>query len=460
MNKDNQLEQQLDHLGEQIASQPSVLDAVMSRVEAIGAVPVRPVGQLGRIIVKTTMALAASVLVGIAIWLGVTGGSASKAYGIQDFEQRLQMARSYHLKGWTYHKPGGHSGAQEVVKVPTEVYVARPCTYYRTWMGDNNGVIGTGYRAENAEQYIQVESMRKTCSVGRNYPFATELFVVDALEQMPRTLMREGSVSYHKVRSEPIDGVQTEVYEAVSPDSPKEQCREVVWLNPATGMPVRMATYRQRQGQPEQLFLEYSLVEVDVPPPPGLISFDPPAGYEVTRQDRGPAAAGLYGSTNVGGEDNHIFRFSYNISDRAVLICWGWYNTATTPAFEPDPANPPGQPMRLILTGTASDRKYRLVTLRTDPGPGPEFHWRWSLLIPEDGKPIGLDQPSLTFKSKHGTGQHTMSTWKKISRDTLADFVVRSQRLTLPADAPADAALTLEQIEAKIAELQAAPADK
>ena len=37
MNKDNQLEQQLDRLGERIASQPSILDAVMQRVERVEA---------------------------------------------------------------------------------------------------------------------------------------------------------------------------------------------------------------------------------------------------------------------------------------------------------------------------------------------------------------------------------------------------------------------------------------
>jgi hypothetical protein len=450
MNKDDTLEQQLDQLGEQIASRPSIVDAVMQRVEAMEAPAARPVHRLGRIIVKTTMAMAASIAAGVAVWLAVTAGPAAKVYGIQDFEQRLQTARSYHLKGWHYcetRKPGEQTRTE---KVPTEAYVSWPCTYYHTWIGDNSGVIGTGYRAEDGDRYIWVDHLRKKCSTGRNYPFATELFVVDALEQMPRTLMREGRAAYRKTGSERIDGVDTDVYEALLPDLPKEQIRDVVWLNPATGVPLRMASYVQEKDCPERLFLEYYLVEVDVPPPTGLLAFDPPAGYEVAREDRGPDSAGMHSSTHCG-DDHHYFRFEYNINDQAVLICWGWNNTATTPAVEPDPANPPGQDSRLTLTGAAGDRKFRLVTLRTDPGK--EFQWRWSLLIPEDGQPIGKNPPCLIFKSKHGTGTHATSPWQKLSRQTLADFVVRSQRLTLPPDAPAEAALTLEQIEAKIAEL-------
>jgi hypothetical protein len=453
MNKDNQLEQQLDQLGERIASQPSILDAVMQRVETMEA-PSRPAHRLGRIVMKSAMALAASVLVGIAVWLGIVGGPAGKAYGIQDMSERLQTARSMYLKGWQYHESADSDGNKKIDKVPVERYIGLPCRFYTCWSFTNNGVLGTGYEAQDTERYIRVDHAKKTCYIGRNYPFATELFVVGALELMPRTLMSGDPASYQKIRQEKIDGVLTDVYEASAPSGHGGRSRSVVWLNPRTGLPVRIGGYHQHQGQPERPSAEFHLVEVDTPPPAELFTFEPPAGYKVIQKDRGPESV----TNGSGGAVNSVrfeFRFEFNISDRAILACWAWYDTAKKPYFEPDPACPPGQAQRMTLSGIPNDRKFRLVALRDDPGS--EFRWHWSLIVPEDGKPLGQDQPSFTFTDRGSTSGHTASAWQRISRQTLADFVLKAQRITLPPDAPADAALTLEQIEAKIGELTRQP---
>jgi hypothetical protein len=391
--------------------------------------------------------LAAAVL--IALGLGISSVTASRVYGIQDMVQRLQTAHSYYLKGWHYYEYEGPDGKMRTEKIPAEMYIGLPCQFYRRGFGNNNGIIGTNYGAEDAERYINVDHLRKKCYTGRNYTFATESVVLERLEQMPRTLIQQKFAAYQKTRSERIGGVDTDVYEASYP-ADEGRLRDAVWLNPVTGLPVRVANYKQKSGQPERLFLEYDLVEVDAPPPAGLFTFEPPTGYEVIHQDRGPESV-AHGSMGTQGDSEQRIRFRYNIGDRAILLCWAWFDTVTKPRFEPDPANPPGQQQRLTLTSSTNGRKYRLVPVRTDPADG--FHWRWSLVIPDDGKPIGADMLFLTFKSKHGTGRYTLDAWQKLSRRTLADFVLKAQRITLGPDAPAEAALTLEQIEAKIDEL-------
>jgi len=399
---------------------------------------------------KTTMAMAASVLMGIAVWLGVTGGPAAKVYGIQDFAQLLQTAQSYHLKGWTYREQHQSDGTVKVIKMPTEMYVGWPIRYYTTWGSDNNGTMEMHYKAEDAERYIEVNLANKTCRTGRNVSFTAKAFVTACLEQQPKTLMREGS-DYRLVRSESIAGASADVYEVVYPLAGGEQGRSAVWLNPATGLPVRMAFYRQKTGQPERPALEYDLVEVDAPPPAGMFSFEPPAGFEVIHEDRGPESDGV--SWSRINSIRLCVRFRYNIGDRGMLICWACYDPSKTPPVECDPQNPPGQPMQLTIgtIGSDSGRKFRMVPLRSDPAK--DFHWNWSLLLPADGKPIGHDQPSLTITNKGGSTGSWAGAWEHLSRQTLADFVVKAQRLTLPPDAPADAVLTLEQIEAKVAAL-------
>ena len=57
------------------------------------------------------------------------------------------------------------------------------------------------------------------------------------------------------------------------------------------------------------------------------------------------------------------------------------------------------------------------------------------------------------FKGKPGGTGTILIPPYRFPRERLADLVHARPRLTLPADAPPDAALTLEQIEAKIADL-------
>ncbi len=407
-----------------------------------------------RILVRSVTGLAASLVAALGLWMALTASPAGKAYGMDFFQRRLLTARSYHLKGWHYYQHRGTDGNVQLQKVPTEVYVGWPCQYYATGFGSYDGVLGTNYRAENGQRYIEVDHLRKTCRAGRNFPFTTELLVASFLEQLPRTLMLGDASRYRRIRQERIADVDADVYEARSPIGRGESTRSLVWLDPATGTPVRMAAYRQKAGQTECLILEHDLVEVDSPPPPELFSFAPPAGYTVVQKDRGPESA-RNGSGGVVNSVHHDFRFEFNIADRAVLLCWAWYDTSARPGFEPDPGNPPGQTQTLTLSSNTNDRKYRLVPLRDDPADG--YHWRWSLLVPQDGMPIGHDQPRLTFRSDGGASDHVTSAWQRLSRDSLARFVLQAQQLTLPQDAPAAAALTLEQIEAKIREVTGSP---
>jgi hypothetical protein len=94
MNKDNQLEQQLDRLGERIASQPSILDAVMQRVETMEA-PARPGRRLGRTIMKSGIGLAASFA---AVVLAVLLFNKSVPLSLADVQQAVALQTWVHIK--------------------------------------------------------------------------------------------------------------------------------------------------------------------------------------------------------------------------------------------------------------------------------------------------------------------------------------------------------------------------
>ena len=73
MSKDNQLSERLSRLGEALSAQPSVAEDVMRRIEPM-AKPARPGHyRLRRYIMKPTIAVAASVLMGVAVWFVLVG---------------------------------------------------------------------------------------------------------------------------------------------------------------------------------------------------------------------------------------------------------------------------------------------------------------------------------------------------------------------------------------------------
>jgi hypothetical protein len=98
-------------------------------------------------------------------------------------------------------------------------------------------------------------------------------------------------------------------------------------------------------------------------------------------------------------------------------------------------------------------RKYSHYFLRADPAGA--FHWRWSLVIPTaGGTSLDGDEPRLQFKGKTGGTGVTLIQPFCFSRERLADIIVRTQRLTLPADAPVDAVFTLEKLEMLIQQIR------
>ncbi len=231
--------------------------------------------------------------------------------------------------------------------------------------------------------------------------------------------------------------------------------RIVLLLNPATGLPIQATSYQQMQGQPERTWFCLTDIEPNVPIPAGLLSFDPPAGYKVVQKDRQPEDIGRDGGVTVDRTRGAI-RFAFNINERAILLCWALYDQSQSPAVEEDLQESAGGPLKLVPVSNLEGRKYGHYMLRADPAG--KFHWRWSLVVPAAaGATLDGDEPRLVFKGKTGgTGVMVIQPFR-FPRDRLADIVVRTQRLTLPPDAPADAALTLEQIEAKIAELTRQP---
>ncbi len=451
MSPDSRLDQRLDRLGEAIRSRQSLAGRVMSRIEQAG--PALPRGRrlLGREFVRPAMGLAACVVIAVALWALFSPTSTPRAYGIEDVVSRMLAVDSLYVRGSLYFSaeeaPGG-----EAVEVPLEYYVQRPRRYWLTTVGRDD-TVHTGYCASDGRRYINVDHKSRTCRLGSDAPLAAELQTASSFEVLlPQQLLGGQPSEYTRAGTRELDGGWVDVYERRLSFPEDSTFRHEVWLNPTTGLPVRTAIYESdKPGGVERIHVELREIAANVGPPPGLFSFDPPAGYEVVYHDRQPDEISGGGGTGQAGEAHCAIRFMFNLNDRGILVCWAFWDTSESPYLEPDLDGPTGRQLSFPELSSADRRCYTHHLLRVDEGP--EFHWRWSLIVPTDAMPVGNDVLKLTFRSEYGRNSFAL-TPLRCGPDRLGDIVVEAQELTLPEDAPAGAVMSLQELKVLIADIR------
>ena len=452
MSPDSRLDQRLDRLGEVIGSRKSLAGRVMSQIEQAG--PALPCGRrLGAKLMRSTMGLAACIVITVALWALFSPASTPRAYGIEDVSAQMLAVDSLHVRGSLYFSaeeaPGG-----EAVEVPIEYYVQRPRCYWLTTVATDK-TVHTAYCASDGRRYINVDHKSRTCMLGSEAPLAAELRTASSFEVLlPQQLLGGHPSEYTRTGARELDGGWVDVYERRLSFAEDSTLRHEVWLDPQTGLPVRAAIYRSdKPDGMERLRVEFREIAANVDPPAGLFSFEPPAGYEVAYHDRQPDEISGGGGSGQAGDAHCAIRFMFNLNDRGILVCWAFWNTSESPYLEPDLDGPAGKHLNFPELSSADGRRYTHHFLRVDEGA--EFHWRWSLIVPTDAMPIGNDVVKLTFRSEYGSNSFAL-TPLRCRPDRLGDLVMETQKLTLPEDAPVDAVLSLQELELLIADIHRA----
>lgn len=447
---DNKLKRDLERLGSQIASGPSIAGEVMRRIDRTTMVRISSARQIGRRLMKPTIGLAACLAAVVIAWLVILPGSTTPAYGIENVRDRLLKVNSLHVAGWA--QPG-----QQSKRMPVEYYVQRPTLFcVSSTAKTKNGLTGA-YKASDGRRYIDVDHDHKTCTMGGEVPLATELNIEELLQhQLTRQLVSQPLSDYRFVRNDILDGTEAALYErkielAIT-EKLRSEIRLNVWLDPKNGIPVRSAVHQRVGDQPERLVACFDRIQANVPPPAGMFNFEPPDGYKVIHKDRQEDDIGGVGTVIVKQQTLEV-RFAFLVGGRAILVCWALYDKSESPPIEDDLAGPVGRPLTLQPKSTMGEDVYGHYFVRADKAP--RHHWRWSLIVPKRANVnISNDVVSLIFRHRTGGTGFAGITPLVIRRDRLAELIVATQRLTLPADSPPEAAMTLEQIEALIERIQ------
>jgi outer membrane lipoprotein-sorting protein len=429
-------------------------------LETLATMPAPPVDRAshrrhdrGRLL-RPSLAAAACLLLAAVAWFFSPLGTPPSAYGLEDLPRRLREVRSIYIRGTNYF-PRRTANGIERPATPTETYLERPHRY-RTSSADNPAAgVRQMHVVSDGERHIEINDLDKTVVLGKEASLAAEYRVESMIQNglVQQILGGPTAAGFRKVRSERLAGVTADVYQReFRYPQRSERSRILVWLNPADGLPLQVKHYSGWADEPESLVSLYDKIEIDGPPPEHAFDFTPPPGYNVEHRDQTPDEVGSKMSGAVVNDQTHqqsfhALRFCFNIDDRAALICWARFNDLGQPR-ERDLEGPLGRRLELAPTSPLGDRTYANYFLRVDAGK--DFHWRWSLVIPEgDERTLGDGQ--LVFTVIEDDGIRTRGTMfgkpLRFEREALAKWIVDAQRLTLPAGTDVDEVFTLDEIE-------------
>lgn len=308
--------------------------------------------------------------------------------------------KGLHVKGLFNTAPPTATDPAKAHKLPVEFYVERPGRYWLANYGSNpesppRRILSDGLR------YMEIDPDTKTCTTGKEIPLAAELKVEEMLQVLFAEQFLGGlNAAYKKMGSQRVRGIRTDVYEHIRSLGPVGTARIVLYLDLAVGLPVQAIGHQQVKGQPERVWFTLTNIEPNASIPSALLNFDPPAGYNVIHEDRQPEEIGTGGGVSVDNTRGTV-RFAINIDDRAILLCWGLYDTSKPASAQEDIEGPLGRPLKLVPLSQMPGRTYGHHFLRADPAG--KFHWRWSLLVPTaGGRTLDGDEPRMEFTGKPG----------------------------------------------------------
>jgi outer membrane lipoprotein-sorting protein len=403
-------------------------------------------------------ALAACVAVVVTTWILFFENRTTQAYTIDTVRQQMMQVKSFHVKGWMYVQSETADGGEITERYPLEWFMERPDrSWNRTCGFSFSGRVLTkvseGTSARDGNRLMYVDHDRKVATTFKIEPqdLDGELAVERDLDHLLTDLLIQGSLaSYRQVAVETMNGLRTLRYERVWKPKGVEEGRNVVWLNPRTGLPVRCENYTRDAAGGERLGSLYDEIRVNVPAPPHMFTFQPPEGYRLEEGVNRRRSADDPLITSVAAGGGRALRlgdlYSFMIDDRAILVCWAFEDTVRGSPTEDEWQKGKNLPS-LTLTSSTGTRSCIHRLLRSDERKS--HTWRWSLVVPSDFKAIDDDQLYITAKAPNLQAT-SIAQPLRLDRKRLADVIVRAQKFTLPSGSPIDKILTLDQIKAEI----------
>ena len=248
--------------------------------------------QKRRRLLATLSALAAMLVVACGIAALMTT-HATPAYGVEDLRARLRVLHSLYVKGWMYQRTKTEFGVA-TLRFPVERYYERPTTYYGVSYGfssrgndDLQRVTKVTIADDGKRSWVIADSEKQAISTPTFDTLQAELRVESGLQASEAQQLLNGLPgNFGRIGSERLRGVNCDIYES-KPEVGDKLLRRV-WVDPSSGLPMRILGIERSKDGDEQPVYEYTDIKADVKPPAGLFSFNIPKDYEFTEVNETP----------------------------------------------------------------------------------------------------------------------------------------------------------------------------
>jgi outer membrane lipoprotein-sorting protein len=400
-----------------------------------------------RLRLRPALAALAAVLV---IALGIAGFEAIRptpAYGLDGLRERLQSLKSWHIKGYIFQRTKTQFGVA-TVRFPTERYYQRPSRSFHTAYGfssqgnDDLVQVTRSYTVSDDQRSLMVSHDQKKAVLTTSIdPLQAELSVAAGLQVSEiEQLISRDPAEFEQVGTERVDGKWCDIYQS-KPSGDFGFSRRM-WIDPSKGLPVRVKGFRRESNDEQVPDYEYTEIHTNVDPPPELFSFKAPDGYEVIEVKDVPKTRYLPQSGQCsGGNYRAADWIGLDIDNRAVLVCWSqWLQDKDKQIFFHDAP-------RLVLEGSPERLCSEQILYETISG---DIRWRWSLVVPDDHKPLGTNP--LAIKFHHPKVSLSLGLQPLVfSEPRLSEMVEKVQRRSLEAGGDFSAVKSLKQLREVIA---------
>jgi hypothetical protein len=419
-NHDAGRERLLGMLSEDVSQNPTIRRRSMRSV--IRVLASRPLLSHWPSKLAVAVALFAALTIGL---FTLQHGTVQTAYGLDDLPNRLLEVKSIYVTGWMF-KPAEQENAQPA-RYPIKIFAERPDCYWHTCYGfsgpdatHKDVRVQSGYNVGKGTKLLSVSDDKKMAVEMTVTAIDNELLTETFMQmELPQQLLNGSPRDFTKMGTEMVNNVPCDVYEH-SQDGSKEKKR--LWLNPQTGLPVKIASYDIDRAGKEILSQIIDHVEVNIPASATGLSFDPPEGYQVTKSAQlqianplqYPVGSGSNGDVSLGVW--HCF----NIDDKAALLCWYCEQRKGSKA-----GNATIQPEFLLAGTNPCDH---IDVASTDVG---GHHWKWSLMYPNKaGERIGNDDFTVIHRPKGGGSLSMENHPLRLPEDRLKAILEEVQRVT------------------------------
>lgn len=366
------------------------------------------------------------------------------AYGLDGLRERLLAMRSIYIKGWLLQRDKTKFGVA-TLRFPIERYFGRPSRYYSDSYGftignqDELAHVTSFSEANDGERDLTISHNEKNGVLSRTDPLEAELRFQDTLQQTELDRIMSGlPQDYELVGSERLRNVWCDVYQSKAHDRDTFGARQRISINRTSGLPERVVLMSRGTSGEEEVVCEYTEIRYNVDPPANLFSFEVPKGYTVTEANEAPNSRYIEPIGNrIEGDIEGVHWVALRIDDSVVLLCWSeWTQKEGKQIWFNDK-------LRFVLRGAVERECTEHKLYETTSG---EFRWRWSLIVPNDLKPVGFE--ILAVKSPDSKqGPNEMSVRPLVfSHSELGQMVERVQRRALEQRGQFDAVRSLDDL--------------